>query len=677
MAYLFLDESGRFEGKSKSRSVVGGFFIADDAIPDDLKTFFTNFNLQSETFHACTIKDKELYTNIIDSLIDLCKKKNIIPLIFIPQRGFFIIDDVITYLNVLIDGIVQFIKSNTRLLQNVSKLIIAIEHRVGLSKYEYDKRIKEAIEKAIVITPVNKNIKFQIKIENKKDNMLQIADAIVHTFYRIDGNYYDESISKDTVGRFKEWIEPYKIYIHTRENITTKIMDLMNDGLYEYAIRDLINNHNDTRIDRIFPTVITQLCELSIFHLNSILLAVFSLYYNAINNERKLSNFENDLQFIIKKFLPAIEEELPNFDKRSDDIHWAYTYCYMILLTLYNHKGDVKKFEQAYNSAHLFFSATPFDIDSLSTRLRIRVLYGVHCTNMFQFDDCYKQMSVLEKKVTDAFAFLNESDENLKVQPRIVGEITGTKLQAMMYATLIRGGNWDEVRKQSDNAIKNFCYSEDLMRQYQYRAQIETYAKDYLQARNFLAKGCGVTYTNDEELLETIVKRVLIFPLLHFLRIYYVELMTNADNVKSYYEVITEIFSKNKSKIETIMLNTAYPMPGIFHYLMMIYGLFNSNKSFEEAGEFYRKACKLCKNDGNMTLKTIALSCHIDYIWLLHILQKKEHIKEIEKAYIKEWTNALEESRELPLYNYLCTAKERLDNTPLHQWNTLWYLFPF
>lgn len=682
MAYLYLDESGSFRASKSLRSVIGGLFIKNDILTSqDIANFFSKFDLKSEYFHGKELSNLVL-SNVISGIIDFCKDKEIIPVIFIPQRGFYVIDDSITYLNVLSDGIISFIKNYSNIFQNINELTITIEHRRGLTQFEYKERLSETIDKAIILSHLsNRIIKTNICIDNKKNYFLQLADAIVHTFYRLDVDYYSKEESMfdhDVERKFKDWIEPYKIYIHASKSPAAKIIDLMNKSLYEHAIKNMIDySWKDDAVQRLIPDVVEQLCKLNIFYINNILASLFALYYNAVNEQRLLNEFEKDVEFIINEFLPRLQEMLPHYGKLKEDINWAYTYCYMILLTLYNHKGDVQKFEEVYRQAQTFISSTPFDLDSLSARLRIHVLYGVHLTNMYAFEQCFNEMAQLERKVSDAFTFLSESDDNLAVQPRILGEIRGTKLQAIMYHTLVNGGNWDKVREISDEAIDSFVQSGDIQRQYQYRAQIETYAKNFDEAKNYLAKGCGIEYENDIQLLEYIVGRSLIFPLFHFLRICYVDVMSDyTKNVKYYYEMIKGVFSKYDSNIEKMLNVSAYPVHTLYHYLMVLWYLYNSNTSRKEADEFYQKALELCKKEDNITMKTIELSLQADYIWMLS-LHKPDDVGKLIESFNKSWDKVLQKSQQTLLYTYLSNAKEKYKTTHVNKWNTLWYIFPF
>lgn len=680
MSYLYLDESGQFKGQKSRRSIVGGIFSKHKNITDSaVRAFFKQFGYDNTPFHGKEL-DNATLSKIIDALINFCKTNEFEPVIFIPRRDFFVINDVVTYINVLTDSVAKFLIKKAQLINDIT---IVIEHRVNLLEDSYKERINEAIAKTVALYgSINKHITCDVYIQNKDNVFLQIADAIVHTFYRLDVSYdsddteFDENVKQ----KFKQWIEPYKIYIHGASSPSEKIKDMIADGDYIQAVMYIANYQKKYKdVQKIIPSIIERLCQLNVLHLNTILYSVLALCYDNVNVKRLLDDFEIYVIFLLKNFLPELQNKLSQYHKQPEDIQWAFCYCYMILLTLYNHKGDPRSFEQIYTQAQQYIASSTFDFDFLSARLRIPILYGVHLTNQFDFEKAYDVMSTLQRKIEDAFAFINESDENLTVKPRIIAEIIGTGLQALMYKTLQYNGNWDEVRELSNKAIDSFEYSEDIKRQYQYRVQIETYAGDSQQARMYLAKSVGIEYTSDAELLETILKleREGAFPLLHFLRMYYVDVMKEPDtHVKHYYEIVTAAIAKYASSFQQIIRINAYPLHSILHYLMIVYMLNNSNASRKEATEYYQKAQDLCKRNNAITIKTIEISLEADYLWSQLYIDSKDVIKNKDNI-MKKFDKLIKLSEGMTVHSYITKAKEKFETTPVEKWNTLWNMFPY
>ncbi|HGJ65150.1 TPA: hypothetical protein ENS27_07140 [bacterium] len=678
MNYLYIDESGQFKGAKTRRSIVGGIFIKNKNINDfEVSTFFKQFGFGDEPFHGMKLDNSDL-SNVVDKLIDFCNINGIEPIIFIPKREFFVIDDTVTYINVLADGITKFFIKYIHLINDIT---IFIENRNNLLKPTYVTRINESIAKAIALSgSIKKNIIYNVKIQNKQNIFLQLSDAVVHTYYRLDvSDKSDKTPFDDGVKhRFKIWVEPYKIYIHGANSNSVTINEMINDGDYINALMHLANyQKNDKAVQRMIPFIVERLCQLNLLNLNTILYSILALCYDAVNLKRLLDDFESYVSFFIYDFMPKLEKKLTFYGKREEDIQWTYCYGYMILLTLYNHKGDTQRFEQVYDQAQQYIASSKFDLDYLSLRLRIRVLYGVHLTNQYCFMEAYRHMSVLEEKINNAFAFLHESDEKLNIKPRITGEIIGTKLQALMYNTLVKQGNWDEVCKLSNKAIESFEYSEDIQRQYQYRAQIETYAGNGKQARMYLSKGIGIEYNDDASLLEKILANELIFPLLHFFRIYYVELMKEPDkNAEKYYEIVTAVISKYESRFNEMISVLAYPVHSIYHYLMVLYMLRNSNASKEAAAVYYQKAVQLCKSQDNLTIKTIEIAIEADYIWLQAFVNKKDMEQNIQK--FKDMLGSFVKKTEgMRINSYIAKIHDIYAKTPFLKWNSLWHLFPY
>jgi len=673
MSYIYLDESGRFEN-NKARSVVGGFFCQNrDIEKTEVINLLKKYNI--EQLHARDLDNSKL-ANIMSQLIKLCKNKKIEPIIIIPKRGFTVIDDATTYINILADGISKLLVKKIGVVNDVT---IVIEKRKTSSTEDYEKRVGEAIEKEKAINGISNNIRHTIVMGNKNDVLLQVADAIVHTFYRLDNdrNYDSQPFDEKVANEFKEWVEPYKLYLYTQSSIKDTILEMINDGDYHKALMKYVEyKEKDKSVERITDILFERLSLLPQLRLNVVLQTVLNSYYDAINIYRKLNEFEYEITKFIEEILPLLSQKLQQYDKRPEDIIWAYCYGYMILLTLYNHKGDIKKFESAYNDAGKILGKAGFDLDTLPYYIRINVLRGVHLTNQYAFSKAYEQMSILEKNLNEAFAFISEVDNNIIVKPRIVGEIIGTELQALMYNTLFTGGNWEEVQKLSDRAIERFLYSDDRNRQYQYRAQIETYAGNFDKAREYLAKSIQSNDKTDDALLQTILQKKLSFELLHLLRIWYVEAIKNAEKANDIYDILTRTLSQNAAQINEIMGMKAYPIHTILRYLMVLYGLRNSNKSIEKAEEFFEKANKIFGNDETITMRTLQVALYYDYVWVFEGVLKKD-IKEYKKQYFIKIQKLQESTQGLEVHDYINKLQKECNDTPVVKWNTMWYIFPF
>ncbi len=694
MAFLYLDESGKFQDNINFRSVIGGFFSIQNLPKGKIEDFYNKFDESffddDKRFHGLNLSNEQL-SQFIDALIDMLDTNQCNPVLFIPTKRFFIIDDSTTYINVLTDGIVKFLK-RVEMKYDIASCTIVIEYRKGSSTDDYKQRIIEALEKKRVLSGLlKKDLQINILVDSKNNRHLQLADAIVHTYYRLDTpstftkDAFDTTIKK----KFYNWIEQGKVYVYSSQELDDLIYDYIYEGDYINAFLQLVHNvvedtgnkKNIQNNNKLVEAFIHHLCQLELEYMNTILMLVLSLYYNAINVKRFLGEFENDILFIAHNFLPLLGTVMPQYNKQPEDINWAYCYCYMMLLTLYNHRGDCYRFEKIYNQADNFLKRIPFDIDSLTNSIRIKVLYGVHLTNMYQFKNCFERMKNLEQKVTDAFAFLSESDENVEVKPRIIGEIIGTKLQAAMYNTLISNSNdWDTVRTFSNEAIQNFIHSQDISRQYQYRAQIETYAGCYTEARMFLAKSIGMNvYDNDELLLKTIIEKKLIFPLFHFLRIYYVELMRGIkEHINDCYSIMTKVCGQLKDEFKSMMALQEYPIHSMVHYLMVLYWLYNSKSSQKEAMQLYNTACSLYEKyaDANITFLTMEQHLYASYIWLKAYVNG-EKTNTYRNDFLIKFEKLLKSTRDLPIHDYLLTVKTKYEQTPEVQWNTLWYYFPF
>jgi len=85
---------------------------------------------------------------------------------------------------VLSDGLVEFIKTYAKELDATIEIII--EHRKGFKVDVDTKRLHEAIAKGVALSKVQNNINYTITFRGKDNIFLQLADVVVHSFYRLD-----------------------------------------------------------------------------------------------------------------------------------------------------------------------------------------------------------------------------------------------------------------------------------------------------------------------------------------------------------------------------------------------------------------------------------------------------------------------------------------------------------
>ncbi len=671
MSIIYIDESGAFDQYQKKRNVIGGIWCKMPVPHNEVKQLFSQCGLSK--VHACEL-DNETLSLLVQKLIPFCEGHSIKPVILLPRRGFFIISDTATYINVLSDGLVEFIKTYAKELDATIEIII--EHRKGFKVDVDTKRLHEAIAKGVALSKVQNNINYTITFRGKDNIFLQLADVVVHSFYRLD---HDGSFLKGEVKEaFKEWMEPNTVYIYGNESYVTRIYDCLRKGDYGEALQLYANHYMIPEVRQQKDFIIKNILKLSQPTMAVVLKNILTLYYDKVNTNRLLNEYEPLVKLWIYTILPDIEKAIADGNNTStavDDLYWAYGELYQILLTIYNHKGQIADFETTYNEARILLKKAVYDLDSLSVRIRIQVLNAVHYINQYQFEQAYTSMKVLAKRVEDAFVFLSEADNDVKVKPRILGEIYGTMVQACMYHTLVTKNNFNEARELSNKALHLFSHTDDIQRQYQYRAQIETYDGNYEQAMQYIAKGVGCTTYSDDDLIAQCLKNKSMFGLQHLLRIWYCKLMNGYEN--TYYTVLSNI-NKPGSTIaknyKEIMEHKVYPVHSIYRCVIVIYGLLQSKHWEEHINKLLPRAKELF--DGQpLTMQTLQLGLLADVLWIF--AHHDAENKEIMDRFNKRFNDVMHEASKYASGDYLQKAYQHYQQTPVKKWNTLWWVFPF
>lgn len=670
MSIIYIDESGAFDQHRTKRNVIGGIWCQMPVPHNEIKQLFSQCGLSE--IHACEL-DNEKLSLLVQKLMLFCEGHSIKPVILLPRRNFFIINDRATYINVLSDGLVEFIKTYSKVLDDTIEIII--EHRKGFNVDVDTARLDEAIAKGIALSKVQKNIHHIIKLDGKNNIFLQLADAVVHSFYRLD---HDGSFLKGEVKEaFNEWIKPNTLYIYGNESYATRIYDCLRKGDYGEALQLYANHYRIPEVQQLKEVIIKNILELSQPTMAVVFKNILALYYDKVNTNRLLNEYEQLVKLWIYTLLPDIEKAIAddNTNTTVDDLYWAYGELYQILLTIYNHKGQIADFETTYKEAQVLLKKAVYDLDSLSVRIRIQVLNAVYYINQYQFEQAYTSMKVLAKRVEDAFVFLSEADNDVEVKPRILGEIYGTMVQACMYHALVTKNNFNEVREFSDKALHLFSNIGDIQRQYQYRAQIETYDGNYEQAMQYIAKGVGCTTYSDDDIVAQCLKNKSMFGLQHLLRIWYCKLMNGYEN--TYYTILSNInklgiaIEKNYNEI---MAQKVYPVHSIYRYVMVINGLSQSKNWEEHLNKMLLKAKELFDGQ-SLTIQTVQLGLLADVLWIFAYHGAEN--KEIMDRFNKRFNEVMHEAAGYAIGDYLQKAYQHYQQIPIKKWNTLWRVFPF
>ena len=191
---LWLDESGDFNNDLRkvnvgaNPSLIGGLLIESNTFPD---SFVNSVLPEAGTYHSVDENDQldrfklineKLYKNINNRIV-----------VFSNQECIMILDNNLTYLNIISEGIIQLIKHLKAQHGNIFlKVLIAnrVDTTTGLRPEnsvvaldEYLKRLKEKILVSGLSAAISDKEWDLQTASARKDKRLMLADIICNTFF--------------------------------------------------------------------------------------------------------------------------------------------------------------------------------------------------------------------------------------------------------------------------------------------------------------------------------------------------------------------------------------------------------------------------------------------------------------------------------------------------------------
>ncbi len=515
---FYLDESGDFTLDEKKRNIVGGAFSNRELSISEVQDFFRK--LGYESFRSANINDKAVeFSRVLDGIITFCNDKDICPVLFISPKDFFIVDDSKTYLNIVSDGMVAWLRKNSLLVETLPGIHLVIEKR-STSKNKLEGNLRERLS---LVGYKNLRLKntpcVTLELGSKETPQLWLADGIVH------GYNVRDKLARTVRQKFEKWIHGHAILLYQEEG-QKRIVDYFNDENVVQGLTRLTMAYNNDY--ETFHQLATEqfkiLSRYPVDTISAIIEQLIAFFMDRVNTSREMDTVEY-VNTWIRTLLPLLQEKIGNTGLADpSDLNWCYLRFYEILVNAYNHSGAVQKAEQSFAEVDGKVKTLQLDLSTYQSWARLQVLRGVHLTNMYCYDETIRLMERLNDTIGEALTFLDDPEKNITVKPSIVGEIKGTMLQAMMYRSAETKEGWENIRKLSDDLFETFPLQQDRNRQLQYRSQLEAYADEMDKAREYLAKAMGMGYDNDEALCGKVLERGNSFELLHFLRIWYMEI---------------------------------------------------------------------------------------------------------------------------------------------------------
>lgn len=627
---LWLDESGSFNednliiNDGVMVSHVGGI-LYDNMLPLDPVIKCS----PGENFHATEAND----ANKLFSLFKKIAEQNIKIVLFQNTERLLIVDDKITYLNVITDGILQLIQKLKAMYGEIFlQVMIAVrrdnpkvknlEKQFGPGNYaplieenEYIKRLEEKIILQGRHFDIHENEWKIIQGSARHDDKLVLSDIICNVFFTKDtkirkrcgieaANYVNRLYEDDNkTYRFSVVANP----------VTTEFYRYLYESRIGEAVSILCQDNDKHRIFKGMHLVRQRLEGMGTgtveMHYNT--LANLIKYYLIVSHD--YNRCQLFLQNLLDHFLPALadvdEDKYKNLTiKMKFDILFY-------LDTLYDHIGDVISSLKCEKQCDEILRELPKNYDFIIYSVRYQLRKVNTRINLFQLNEAYEDCSKIVKQYKEIKSAIELAEDlfgggDYAISLDELGKAYNSRLQIAAMLVRHNPNCYESALEDSRNALSEFESEADLHRVYGNMLHLETDVGHLVESQKAFTKlfnhqTAGVTFN---DVVKDIGKR---FDSLNvFDQAAYVRFMTESALRK--HDFADQMFSEIQgvafwSKNNTNRIGHPYEII-MWKYATMLM----LRESYKAALNYYEEAINICFSGIMVTLMCIGIGIELE-----------------------------------------------------------------
>ncbi|MBR1854098.1 MAG: hypothetical protein IJ794_13315 [Lachnospiraceae bacterium] len=642
---LWLDESGDFEhdmnksNRGAHPSLVGGLLIENNSFPD---TYINYILPESGTYHSVNENDQIERFKLIEEKLFRNDHNRLI--VFSNQECIMILDNNITYLNIISEGILQLIKRLKAEYGDIYlKVLIAnrVDTTTGLppgnsvvASNEYIKRLREKLLLGGLEETISENEWHLENASARRDKRLMLADIICNTFFT---RYKRKKFSEEE----REYIEG--IYNDNKKTIIFTVFESVlektfKNNLIENKIGEAVANiclsRDSVLLERCFSLLRANYSACGIHDIvfqYRFIEAYIEYYINVVRDFDLCILFLKNLLYY---FVPLLSEygatQSADYAKRLGvDIKFY-------MLTVYTHLGNISDAEAIEEECDDDIKALPVSLQTVDYRIRYDVRKVNGLINAFDYSRALAKADELVDKCREIKELLSVISDGEDVFYEELGKALGTRLQIKTFMLRFDKGLYESAKNDSNEAISNFPIYEDKKRQFIYRVQMETEYGNYEEALKYLKLSLDI---REEASVKDIWERTnaqSIFSVAAYVRL----MAEGARNQWKYSEDMFEQMNKG-NYIERYALRERFYHPD--EIIFWKYATYCSLKGMGNASvKNYERAVNCCFNADDITLNMIGLA--IDFEFHAYLLEQgKSEINSHLKSMQKRWNKVKEQ----------------------------------
>lgn len=580
--YLYLDESGDFESdlhKSyRNECLVGGILyeVGDPMSEEKAKSIIMRAWLQEnpedrrisnpdvvlkKSRHATELaaeKKAALTANVIS---ETSKSAQIV--VFENFEKTKIGDSVKTYINILVDGVVQLLKRLSFEDEKVTLNVIAgfkkdTRREITSSMFEGYIDKQECIdmfnERFALMKAKNSGTLRKPKMsfdyaDDKRTCQLILCDYICNFRFTRNKPIYSELFTKDrTYGEFiGSFYDEDNIFSIKGGSEDEKVENYLIEGGYALALFDICAGviSGKKRCERVYRKV----AELTGPERDNVFDSLKNYIHNIVSNPYKLSQAET--------VVAGGEQLVRWFETNGIQVPKFKLDVLLYKLTVLDHAGKLDEMGTIMKACEKALREEIIRSENLEYYFIFYNRYAVYCMDAFDFDKAGDILDKVTGVFTDYKVVLSslpfmEMDDEIIISDQYA-RLMGTKAQYQLRMLQQKRNSiiYDDVVETLDESIRNFKWESECARQYQVRADLEALCGNYDAAMEYLCKGCEVNHWKEFFRPENIKKT---FSLLHLS--VFVRFLSRYENNRKELAEIIRAFKSNRKALEK---NGAYP----------------------------------------------------------------------------------------------------------------------
>lgn len=631
---LWLDESGEFDNdrqkarKGMSVSHIGGLLTESGTFPMSRVERI----IQEAFFHSTEESNTDLQFARFQKLV----KTDARFVLFQNEECILVLDHNLTYQNMMAEGLIKLIKRLKSEYGDISLRVLIANRIIDRNKsgsYDrsnlvppehYVQRLKERIIMAGLRESVPETDWTLQTASARKDKRLMLADIVCNTFLTRNSKFRKNPKQSALINRIYEDSEKTLRWPVFEMSVESEFLKAMTENRLGEAVAVLCQSGQKALLDKYMPTVFSRLENMPFYDMDLQYRFISALIDYQLRDSRDYAACLRLLTNLRQSFLPVLQKIPQRWSKEIAD-RLSVDLCFY-LDTVYTHQGNVAASLVCEKLCDQEMAKLPCDWDSVAYRMRYLLRKIITRINRFDFQEALSQCDQLTARCEQVREALTLTVDGEKEPVRFVelAKALGTRVQIKSFLLRQHPEYYLSACEDSDRAIDEFNSENEKRRQYLYRVHLETEAKQFDRASNWLLRAAGMEHADARALIAFIASAPRLD---EYLLMTYIRLMAEGQRAgwtqaETFYTCLsrTDILPRLLERTDT-----GHPYE-ICMWKTASYLAWSGNT--RAARKYYARACDACFDKDSLTLTCIGIAVLVEQ----YAFERKNRMPESKKT---------------------------------------------